>query len=341
MRPEDKFFQGDIEGPRCGICGSRSCLCFGFCSGTDTCRSCEPEECHRADRSLYAEVCEYDECYCVCHNFDPVYRYNVEDDDSSEIDDPSESDDYCKCHKVDSGMQPAAQEKQPMRAVKGPFTFLALPKEIRFEIYRLVIHQHGNGQHNPYFRGSTDTALLYTCRQIYQEVRHLPLTLTKLNFYDTLSALEFFACKIPVSVREYVNNVEIRVYMDQANFGQWNMLIPLLEKTGIKHLCLTFLNDNQDHREAAVTRFVCGTPRFKPFKTLRSIKLGTYPGQFTEEERKKIEKIVKMKFIDGYKASRTRGKQSASSRKNQQSSKPVLKKVSFIHTMLSTLVDVD
>ena len=94
-----------------------------------------------------------------------------------------------------------------------------LPGEIRDKIYGYAMLQDGKQRTNGsrYHRGTIHTALLQTCRQINNEAKHFPLTINKLCFNSPLSALHFFAYRLPSTVSGLVKavHVEFHVYDPQ------------------------------------------------------------------------------------------------------------------------------
>ena len=89
-----------------------------------------------------------------------------------------------------------------------------LPGEIREKIYGYALLQDGKQRviGSRYHRGTIHTALLRTCRQVNKEAKHIPFTINRLCFAGPLSALHFFAFRLPSTVASFVKAVHVEYH---------------------------------------------------------------------------------------------------------------------------------
>ena len=156
--------------PQCNFCGA---FCRGLCDDPDSCPSCwldhEPDHDMETDSELEVSECMDECCECSCHSV-------VEDRLRK---------------KWDYDIQTWGERDLPPFNRKGVFPFLRLPGEVRSKIEYYALRQVGTYRLSPHFRGKIDTALLFTCRKINEEARHLPLTINSLCFGSPTCALKF------------------------------------------------------------------------------------------------------------------------------------------------------
>ena len=156
--------------PQCGYCGA---FCRGLCDDPDSCPSCwldqEFDHDMETDSDIEVSECMDDGCPCSCHS---VVVDRLRKNWDFEIQTWKERD-------------PAPFER------KGAFPFLRLPGEVRNRIEYYALRQVGTYRLSPNFKGKIDTAILFTCRTINEEARHLPLTINSLCFGSPTCALKF------------------------------------------------------------------------------------------------------------------------------------------------------
>ncbi len=95
------------------------------------------------------------------------------------------------------------QEKSPPKKKQKPFPFMALPSELRIEIY--AYHFHGVGSvidldSDNYKRIHQKLALFRTCRTIYQEASHVFYSTCTFRIFPTQSG-RFYKTKKPLLAR--------------------------------------------------------------------------------------------------------------------------------------------
>jgi len=73
----------------------------------------------------------------------------------------------------------------------GSFPLLKLPAELRDKIYHYHLEQYGRRRKSPYYKGTIETALLSTCRQVNDETRHIPLSTNPISFRIPFPGLPF------------------------------------------------------------------------------------------------------------------------------------------------------
>ena len=94
----------------------------------------------------------------------------------------------------------------------GIFPFLSLPTEIRDHVYSYAFQQDGLSRVSKFHRGTIHTALLSTCKQVYEEASQLPLTSNRLCFNSCVSILDFVGFYLTPKTRTLCINVEIEMF---------------------------------------------------------------------------------------------------------------------------------
>lgn len=154
----------------------------------------------------------------------------------------------CNCHedvwedlgyRFEAGVQKYVYEDGPPYKREGRFPFLKLPGEIREKIYGYSFLQNGKQRKCTSHRGSIHTALLGTCRQIYKEAHHLPLTINKLCFASPLFAHDFLGFLLAPTQRDLMTSMHIEFHMREFVDLSWLPLMRELVKMPITHLTLT------------------------------------------------------------------------------------------------------
>ena len=208
---------------------------------------------------------------------------------------------------------------------KGVFPLLTLPGEIRDKIYGFAFLQSGtqrlqSGTRDSGFvnhRGSIHTALLGTCRQVYKEARHLPLTINKLCFSNPLFALDFLGFKLAPTARELVTGMHIEFYYSEFSNSSWRLLLREMGKMPLTHLGLTIKGGFP--KEALLGHY-CFTDRFKCLKGLNSLDLVLGSGRISDKAKKEIAEEMKEKLIQGYRRPKESRKSSKSKSKRTKPS---------------------
>ena len=160
MCPASEVFGSEFE-PECSYCGLP---CYRECDDPDRCISCWYEG-YCGESSL--DSCVEDGCDCVCHKEDmDDFFHNFREE-------------------CDSGYEEMKAHLKKMASPKlqpGVFPFMRLSGELRDAVYYYNLKQHGSRRKSPYFKGTIETALLSTCRQIKKEAKHLPLSINTFSF---------------------------------------------------------------------------------------------------------------------------------------------------------------
>ena len=159
------------------------------------------------------------------------------------------------------------EDDGPLYKRRGIFPFLDLPGEIREQIYGFSFLQDGKQRKAASHRGSIHTALLGTCRQIYNEARHLPLTINTL----CLSANEFLGFSLAPTQKDLVTSIHIEVNMMYfQKDSSWELLMRELAKMPISHLGLTVKGGV---RKEEIKEEILGHTGFtNSFKVLKGLK---------------------------------------------------------------------
>ncbi|CAF9934442.1 hypothetical protein IMSHALPRED_009721 [Imshaugia aleurites] len=267
---------GQDGAPICDYCGD---ACFGRCGNPDACRSCW----------LYNSFPEFEDY-----------------DDDDELDKCIEESCACHCHEAlwddmeyrfDAGVRKCFEEHGPPYERQGVFPFLKLPGEIREKIYGYSFLQYGKQRRSPSHSGSIHTALLGTCRQIYNEAGHLPLTINKLCFGSPLFAHDFFGFQLAPTQRDLVTGMHIEFHMGEFSSSSWQLLMRELVKMPINHLGLTVKGGVPKEHFSGHT---CFTNRFKVLKGLKTFDLILASAFIKDEDKKGIQEEMREKLIKDY-----------------------------------------
>ncbi|KAI9719801.1 MAG: hypothetical protein M1812_003290 [Candelaria pacifica] len=124
----------------------------------------------------------------------------------------------------------------------GVFPFLKLPTELRDKVYKYALKRSGDlrKRTTPFLRGEMDTAILYTCRQINREARHIPLTINQLSFANSFTAFRFVASAVAPTQKQLVRSLQIDIQgVAELHTESYQCFISELTKMSIKHLSVT------------------------------------------------------------------------------------------------------
>lgn len=271
---------GEEHEPICDYCGDS---CFGQCDDPDVCHNCWYLNCINWDQDLIdpfpeeaLEECIDEDCHCKCH-----------EDMWDDLD-----------FRLEAGVLKTLEDHGPPYEREGIFPFLKLPGEIREKIYGFSFLQDGKQRKAPSHRGSIHTALLGTCRQIYNEARHLPLTINKLNFGSALYAHDFLGFLLEATQRHLVTGMHIEFHMRDFSNSSWQLLMRELAKMSISHLGLTVKGGIPKEQLLGHT---CFTNRFKVLKGLKTFDLILASAHIKQKDKKEIQEEMREALIKGYK----------------------------------------
>ena len=256
----------DEEAFICPYCGDE---CYGGCCDPDTCLSCwgDQFDAFSTDHGLEDE-CADNDCRCNCHSWGEDADFRVQ-------------------------YNPHGSQKKLFER-NGVFPFLELPGETRDKIYGYAFAQRGIQRSSVNHRGKIHTALLGTCRQIYKEARHLPLTLNRLCFASPLDALDFIGFTLAPSVKSLFTGLEVEFHFYE---GGWVYLLRQLAKMQITHLGLTVKGG---YPAESIKGHTCFIDRFAVIKTLKSFNLNLTSYQISKRLNSEIEEELREKLIEGY-----------------------------------------
>ena len=229
----------------------------------------------------------------------------------------------CKCHadlyddigvRFEAGVQFRDDDEGPPYERKGVFPLLTLPGEIREKIYGFAFLQDGKQRKTASHRGSIHTALLGTCRQIYNEARHLPLTINKLCFGSPLFAHDFLGFLLAPTSRDLMTSMHIELYIFDFSGSSWQLLMRELAKMPISHLSLTIKGRIFKQQ---VSGHTCIIHRFKVLKGLKTFDFILTSAFIEDDDKKEIQEEMREKLIKGYvrpkELKKSKGKRTASS----------------------------
>lgn len=228
------------------------------------------------------------------------------DDDGELEDECMEEKCACNCHedlwndlgyRIEAGFLKTVRDDEPPYEREGAFPFLELPGEIREKIYGFSFLQDGNQRKSASHRGSIHTALLGTCRQIYNEARHLPLTINKLCFSSSLSAHDFLGFLLAPTQRDLVTSMHIEFQMRDFSNSSWQLLMRELAKMSITHLGLTVKGGIPKDQ---ISGHTCFTNRFKVLKDLKTFDLILATAFIKAKDKKDIQEEMREALIKGY-----------------------------------------
>ena len=236
--------------------------------------------------------------------------YDFEDSDEEFLDACMESKCACNCHedlwddlgyRFEAGVLKVLEDDGPPYDRRGVFPFLELPGEIREKIYSFSFLQYGKQRKAASHRGSIHTALLGTCRQIYNEARHLPLTINKLCFSSALSAHDFLGFLLAPTQKDLVTSIHIEFHMMEFSDSSWQHLLRELAKMPITHLGLTVKGGVPKEQMLGHT---CFTNRFKVLKGLKTFDLVLASALIKSQDKKEIQEEMRETLIKDYKRSK-------------------------------------
>ena len=269
-----------------------------------------------------------------------------EDIDEEFLDACMDSACACNCHKdlwddldyrFEAGLLKNFEDDGPPYDRRGVFPFLELPGEIREKIYSFSFLQYGKQRKAASHRGSIHTALLGTCRQIYNEARHLPLTLNKLCFSSATSAHDFLGFFLAPTQKDLVTSVHIEFHMMEFPDSSWQHLMREWANMPITHLGLTVKGGIPKEQMIGHT---CFTNRFKLLKGLKTFDLVLASALIKAQDKKEIQEEMREALIKDYKRAKlikkTKPKRAAST-DLVAGSKKATKKAKKANTPVSSL----
>ena len=272
---------GEDHEPICDYCGQS---CFGRCDDPDTCPHCFYEvvmmrgldlDDWEDERFEAQNMCFKVGCNCQCHDEykeDLGMRYEA------------------------GGLLVEAQDGPPFER-QGVFPLLELPGEIREKIYGFSFLQDGEQRKSSYHRGTIHTNLLRTCRQVYNEAGHLPLTLNKLSFGAPFLAHDFLGFGLAPTQRHLMTGLNIEFYMMEFSNPSWRPLMRELSKMHITHLGLTVKGG---FPKEAVDEHPCFANRFKGLKELKTFNLILGSGEIKPAAKMDLQEEMRERLIKGY-----------------------------------------
>ena len=225
----------------------------------------------------------------------------------------------CNCHAElfdDIGIrfEAGVPDGGPSYDREGVFPFLKLPGEIREKIYGFAFLQDGKQRKTASHRGSIHIALLGTCRQIYNEARHLPLTINKLCFASPFSAHDFLGFFLAPTQRDLVTGIHLEFRMSDFFHSSCQVLMRELAKMPISHLGLTIQGGI---RKEQVSGHTCFLNPFKVLKGLKTLDFVLTSAHIKATEKEEIQEEVREKLIKDYvrpkELKKSKGKRNASS----------------------------
>lgn len=292
------------DDPTCAYCGV---ACFGTCDDPDRCPSCFLDDYLMIgfeDGEDEDEACLEQGCECYCHKrlaaHKAAWRKDEEEDNDEVMKDVVPADD-------------------------SVFPFLKLPSEIRDQIYRFAISQDGEQRiSSKYHRGTIHTAIVKTCRTIYKEAGHYPLTLNRLDFERPLYAVNYIGYCLSPATRPLFKkfNVETEwgsVHSDPA----WQMMMKALDPLPITDIGLILKGPIT---EEMIVGHSCFTNRFKDLKKLKSFDITIGSALCNKDARREIKKFINSQLFPSRalkSGSRKRNKAAKSAEKEKRPGKKV------------------
>lgn len=293
--------------PICNYCGES---CYGKCSDPDVCPSCwsranDPFDFDEDDHlGTGLDDCMMDECICQCH-----------EDMFKELG-----------WRVEAGVVKTEDVHGLPYVREGVLPFLKLPGEIRRKIYFYAFLQDGKQRKYASHRGAIHTGLLGTCRQVYNEACHLPLSNNKLCFNSPVYAHDFLGFLLAPNQRDLVTGMHIEFYIGDFSNSTWTLLMRELTKMPITHLGLTVIGK---FPKEAVSEHVCFINRFKVLKGLKSFDLILTPSSISKGDKKEIQETMRENLIKDYvrpkELKKSKAKRTANTESNEGSTKPAKK----------------
>lgn len=180
---------------------------------------------------------------------------------------------------------------------EGVFPLLKLPGHLRKKIYGLVLQEQGTDSVSFDFKGKIDTAILYTCRQINEEARHIALDITRFAFGCPFDAFYFLAVTLAPHQRDLVGNLDFQIHgvldIDELPLGY---LIEELGKSHVKHLSVAVFGAVRRQR---FTQNCALENHFLELEGLESFRLMINSGIIEREDRRNLEEAMKQRLIKG------------------------------------------
>lgn len=223
-------------------------------------------------------------------------------------------------------------------AREGVFPFLKLPGEIRDKIYGFAFLQDGNRRDTPakHHRGTIHTALLGTCRQVWMEAGHLPLSLNTINFSSALYGLDFLGFSLAPSRKELVTSMHVEFYYAEFSTTSWELLIKHVAKTPITHLGLTIKGG---YTQEAFLGHKCFASRFAAvLKEIKSFDVILSSGLIGKKVKDEIQEEMRETLIEGYKRPKqTKSKKAKRNATSETGEKKPSKKAKKAMKVVSTI----
>lgn len=233
-----------------------------------------------------------------------------DDFDDESHDDCMDETCRCECHddeyaemglRIENGVVMFEDKDGPPYVRKGVFPFLQLPGEIREKIYGYAFLQAGARRKSPnaYHRGTIHTAILGTCRQIYKEASHLPLSLNTLNFSSAIYTLDFLGFSLAPTQKALMTSIHVEFYFQEFPTTSWQLLLKQLAKMPITHLGLTIKGG---YSKEAFLGHKCFANRFaSAMKGIKSFDVILASGMFSKKIKEDIQEEIREILIKGYK----------------------------------------
>ena len=206
----------------------------------------------------------------------------------------------CNCHgdeikEILADMRGDAPARPFVR--KGTYNFLDVPGEIRMKIYVYAFSQQGEQRQTAAHRGTIHTALLKTCRTVYSEARHLPLTLNRLCFPGPLEALYFLGFRLAPTVRNLFTGLDVEFHLFAYTTPAFICMLQELAKMSITHLGLTVKGG---YPAEVILGHTCFVNHLKPLKTLTSLDLKLKSFQVDQKQSLEVQEELRTQLIAGY-----------------------------------------
>ena len=143
----------------------------------------------------------------------------------------------CKCHpRLSARDYLEFGIFKPGFEAKGTFPFLSLPNELRQNIYLEAFLQSGSHRVSPNHRGTIHTALLRTCRQVYEEAGHLPLALNQPCFKNANYAHDFIGFSLTAFTRPLFSSLVIELDFSELYGVALKLLLRRLANLRVKKM---------------------------------------------------------------------------------------------------------
>ncbi|KAG8529958.1 uncharacterized protein KY384_005439 [Bacidia gigantensis] len=213
---------------------------------------------------------------------------------------------HCECHddmneeigvRWEAGVRIHEDEDGPPYDRKGILPFLRLPSEIRDKIYGYAFLQEGLRRNNPYHRGSIHTSLLSTCRQVYKEAGHLPLTINRLCFTRPDFAHDFIGFALAPSVHHLFTKLSVESHISEWFGLNSNLLWKRLKTLPVTHLDITLKGA---YGIETLKGHCCFTNAIKDIKTLKTFNIRLVSFRVSKTQNEEIQEELRTKLIDGY-----------------------------------------